>query len=351
MSDFSRQIASLEQVSNAALVPWMSRIKAMGLHHDIESIEGAARRLGAPAELAAKIKAAVGAEVSSDAPGLSGASAAVTAFISQMRTQSVLARIFAERWALRVPFNTRLMSVGMDATAAVVTGGKPIPVTDLDWDDPLIVEREKIAAALVLTKELWADATAAGQGFVNTQMRAAIATACDNFLFAKLTDSGTSDETVTTLGGLPDIDDLRGAMLGALNSVHTRAAGNPVWAVSPTAANMLAMVGDEELNPFSGQVAKIPAVITSGFTGSRMGLVDAAAIGGNLDRLEIVSTDEAVVEMATDPTNDTTTPTGSDSVVSLFQTDSVAMKYVVHLGLEPVRDNSAAFITFDEGGS
>ncbi|MDO6588582.1 hypothetical protein Q4543_24385, partial [Salipiger sp. 1_MG-2023] len=306
-----------------------------------------AREMGAPADLAAKIKAAVSASTTDDAAGLAGNSAAVTSFISQVKTQSVLARIFSERWALQVPFNTRLMSIGLEANAAVVGGGLPIPVQGLSWDDPLIVNPEKIAAALVLTNELWNNTSAAGQNFVNAQLRAAIATACDRFLFGKLTNGGTYDPTFNSQLGRADPDDLHVWMLAALNRVNTRAAGNLVWAVSPQAANMLALMNDETLNPFGGYIAKIPAVMTSGFTGNRIGLIDAAAIGGHIERLEITSTDEGSIEMTDDPSNSSTGATGS-TVVSLFQTHSSAVKYVLSLGLAPVRDDAAAFVTFEE---
>lgn len=350
MSAISQKIVGLEQIANGAIVPWLSRMKALGAAHP-DVIEAASRELGAPAELAAKLKAAVGAEISEDVPGLSGSSAAVTAFISQMRTQSVLARIFAEKWASAVPLNHRLMSLGLDATAAVVGQGMPIPVQGLPWNDPVIVSAEKIAAALILTNELWRDASAAGQNFVNTQLRAAIAAASDRFLFAKLINGGTSEIGVETFGGRPLSDALRTALLATLNAVHTRAAGRLVWAVSPQAANMLATEEDDKLNPFTGTIAAIPAVISGGLTGSRLGLIDAAAIGGNVERLEITSTDDATIEMADDPANDTMTPTGSTNMVSLFQTNSTAVKYVLRLGLEPVRDSAAAFITFEEDES
>ncbi|MDO6584811.1 phage major capsid protein [Salipiger sp. 1_MG-2023] len=340
------RIDDLEQISNGALVPWLSRMKALGVAQS-GNIEATAREMGAPAELAAKLKAAVGAETTDGAPGLAGSSAAVVGFISQMRTQSVLARIFSERWAMQVPFNTRLMSIGLEANAAVVGGGLPIPVQGLPWDDPLIVNPEKIAAALVLTNELWNNTSAAGQSFVNVQLRAAIAAACDRFLFTKLTSGGTFDGTVNTQLGRPDPDGLHVALLAALNRVNTRAAGNLVWAVSPQAANMLALLDDDTLNPFGGTIAKIPAVMTSAFTGSRLSLIDAAAIGGNIERLEITSSDEAAIEMADDPTNTSATPSGTN-LVSMFQTNSTVVKYVLNLGLEPVRDDAAAFISFEE---
>lgn len=339
--NISSRIDSLEQVSNAALVPWLSRMKALG-HGGAIDIEGVARGMGAPAELAAKIKAAVGGETTDDAPGLSGHSAAVTAFINQMRDQSVFARIFSERWAMQVPFHTRLMSIGVEANASVIGDGLPIPLQGLNWDDPLIVTPSKIAAALVLTNELWGDVSAQGQSFVNTQLRAAVSAAADSFLFGKLTTAGVFDESVLTTADFPDAGSLRGVMLGALNRVNTRAAGRLVWAASPAAANMLALMEDDTLNPFGGTIAKIPAVITGGFTGARLALVDAAAIGGNIERLEITSSEQATLEMADNPTGDGT------SVVSLFQTDSSAVKYVLSLGLEPVRDDAAAFITFEE---
>lgn len=353
MAQVATQIASLEQITAGAFVSWLSRMKALRSELG-DDLEAAAIRMGAPRDMAAKLKAAVeGGSTTGAASGLAGSSTYTTAFLNQMRTQSVLARIFADRLALAVPLRTRLMSMGMVTSAAVVGQGLPFPIRGLDYDNPIVVAPAKIGAAVVLTKELWRNTSSAGQAFVNSQLRAAIAAAADRFLFAQLTNLETVDLTVSTFAGLPLDADLRAALLAVLNAVNTRAAGALVWAFSPAAANMMTMVDDPrgQMNPFGGAFLGLPAIITSGLDGARLALIDAAAIGGNIEELEITSATDTVIEMEGEPTNTPITPTGA-AMVSLFQTDSVAIKYVLRLGLEPVMDHVVAFINFQEvGGS
>lgn len=165
VTQIATQIASLEQITAGAFVSWLSRMKA--LRSDLGGdVEAAAIQMGAPRDMAAKLKEAVEGGSTEIASGLAGSSVYTTAFLNQMRTQSVLARIFADRLALAVPLRTRLMSMGMDTSAAVVGQGLPFPIRGLDFENPITVVPVKIGAAVVLTKELWRDTSSAGQAFV-----------------------------------------------------------------------------------------------------------------------------------------------------------------------------------------
>ena len=178
-----------EGLAAGALVPWLGRTKALaGRGGDVEQ---AALDLGAPPELAAKIKAAIGAESTTSQPGLAGSSTAVTAFISQASETSILLRILADRAPTIAPMRTRLIATAQDVTAAIAGEGQPIPMQRLPLANPITLEPARIAAATVLTKELLRDVSTEGAQFVSSLLRGAIAQAADAFLFSRLTDSGT----------------------------------------------------------------------------------------------------------------------------------------------------------------
>lgn len=331
--------AAFEQIAAGALVPWLCRVKALG--GGLSTAEQIALELGAPPELAAKIKAAVGAESVGTMPAFAGSSTALTAFISQASESSLLLRMFADRAALTVPLRTRLLSMGLNATAAVVGEGLPFPIQGLPYEAPVTVQPFNIVAAIVATQELWENTTSEGQAFINAQLRAAVASAADQELFDKLTNSGTDDLLVgMDSGGHVDATELIDALRAAMDAVHTRARGRLMWGMSPLAANLLTMLNDprRDLNPLGGEFLGSPAIVTDGLAGRRIALIDASAIAGSVGGMSVDAVRHATIEMGDQPSS------AASSQVSLFQTNSTAVKVQLTLGIETIRDDAVAFI-------
>ena len=73
-------------------------------------------------------------------------------------------------------------------------------------------------------------------------------------------------------------------------------------------------------------------------------LIDGVGIAGESDAIKIDASDDTTIEMETEPTQDSTTPTASE-MVSMFQTNSVAIMAKAWFGAERIRDDAVARIT------
>ncbi|OSP53822.1 phage major capsid protein [Pseudoruegeria sp. SK021] len=326
-----------ETVTAGACLPWIIRAKAHGASQGF-GLERSLASLGAPDEVVSRIKTAVGgATTSSD---LSGSSPIVGAFIAGLAEQSILARMFADNAVQKVPLRTRLVGLNSDLSASVVSEGKAIPVSALDLEGK-VLSAFKVASMAVLSDELWQDVTAEGQAYVINKLREAVSLAADAALFTRLTVSGTTSATQTTaslLGG-----DLSGLM-GLLNAVHVRGGSRLYWAVSPSAANTLAVADTGgRLSPFAGEMLGLPTTITGGLSGRRVALINGRAVGGQITGVDISASNTGSIQMDDAPTADSTTPTAT-GLLSLFQANATAVKATFTLAAEPIRDDAVAFL-------
>lgn len=337
------QIASEERVASAAYFGWFCRTKAVASWQG-GNLANAAQELNAPPEIMHKIKAA--AETTTTQQGLAGSSVEVSAFVSQAAETSVLLRMIADRASYPVPLRTAVYLPQADMTAAIVGEGRPIPIQNFTLDR-FAVDSFKIGGALVVTDELLRNTSAAGQAFLNTQLRSAVALASDQTMFNRLTHSGTVDlDTDGTAAQLLP------AIRGALDAVSLRATDQAYFAFSPAAANWIATTAGlpEGSNPFSGTFLARPAIITEALTGRRIAAVNARAVVGAVDQVEIAASNAGTIEFAATPLASAITPTPVQ-MVSLFQNNSTAIKIVLHLAVESIRADGVAFVNIDAGAS
>ncbi|NVK20853.1 MAG: hypothetical protein HWE30_19415 [Methylocystaceae bacterium] len=185
----------------------------------------------------------------------------------------------------------------------------------------------------------------AGQAFLNHQLRGAVAKASDVVLFARLTDSGT-----LSLGGGATWAEILAAVREALGAVITRATDRAYFAFSVQAANYLSALENapDDTNPWDGTFLGRPAIITEGLAGMNFAVVNAQAVVGAVDALDISASNAGTVELVDNPTNDSITGTATTQV-SLWQTNSIAVKVVTHLACEPIRETGVAFIEIEPG--
>lgn len=338
--DYKAKLA--ETTTQATAFSWLAKASAMRVARGggmAESIE----LLDAPEAVKSVLKSAVAAGSYSGQPELSGASGAAIAFIQATASQSVLMRLVADRAVHRAPLRTRLVAAGTEPFAAVVEPGEAIPLRSLDLDSK-IINPVSIATMLAFSEDIWRDASAAGQAFVTGLMRQAVAKAADVAFFDHLTTSPTASEAA-------NVGDDAGILAGlraVLDAVHTRGGAQLYWAASPLAANALEVMDSDKIDPLGGQILGRPAIVTEGLgTGRKVALINGSAVVAEVERIAVDSTDAATLEMDNAPSMDSTTPTGAE-LVSLFQTNSVAVKVILDCGFEKVREDAVGFLELSE---
>lgn len=328
MSSLTARIDAADNITSAAMIPWMARAAALNAHSRIGRAAAAAEA-GAPAQIVEAIKSAVAAtDRTSD---LAGTSTAVTAFLEAAAGGSVLLRMIADRATHRAPLNARLMSA-TGVSASVVAEGAPIRLSAATFKGEQL-HLHKVAAMLAITDDLWRDTSSAGQQFVIKQLREAVGQAADAALFADII-------TASDLGTAADVP---AALAALLAEVHTTATASLYWALSPTAANAAAVLDHPRVDPLGGTILGRPAVITSGLSGKQIALIDARGLVAEVEGVSVTASGEALLEMDDAPTHDATTPTGA-SLVSMFQTDTTAVRALMYLGAHQLRTGAAAVI-------
>ncbi|WP_158783286.1 phage major capsid protein [Pantoea sp. BAV 3049] len=287
------------------------------------------------------IKAAVGAASTTDptwAGSLVEYQEYAQDFIEFLRPQTVIGR-FGQGGvpALRsVPFNVRIPAQTSGGSANWVGQGKAKPLTKFDFES-ITFGFAKVAAIAVLTDELIRFSNPAADALVRNALAEAVIARLDTDFIdpTKAETAGVSPASITNgITAIPSTgnpDDDAAAAFGTFVDANLQPTG-AVWLMSSTTALALSMrknaLGQKEYPDMSllgGTFMGLP-VIVSQYVGSLLVLVNAPDIyladdGG----VAVDMSREASLEMQSEPTGDSLTPTPVE-MVSMFQTNSVAIR-------------------------
>lgn len=275
-------------------------------------------------------------------------------FIDYLYAQTIF-----DRLPLReVPANVHIKGQDGAATAYWVGQSKSIPVTKADFSD-VTLSRLKVAALAVISKELLRDSSPSAELLVRDALVNASAQRVDQtFLSANAAVANVSPAGI--LNGLTAGTSAGNDVADLITDVKALYAGF----ISANNASGLQFVTTESLAKSMSLMTNIngnfafPNVTASG--GNLLG--DPVAAGGNVgagdlillkpsdiykigDRgVEVSMTTEGAVEMDSAPAGASDTPVANGSVVSMFQTDSVAIKVVRPLNYAKRRASAVAYI-------
>lgn len=275
-------------------------------------------------------------------------------FIDYLYNQTVF-----DRLPLReVPANVHIKGQDGAASAYWVGQSKSIPVTKADFSD-VMLSPLKVAAIAVVSKELLRDSSPSAELLVRDALVQASAQRVDQtFLSASAAVANVSPAGI--LNGLtagtsagPDIE-------GLIADVKALYAGF----ITANNADGLQFVTTQSLAKAIGLMQNVmgnfafPGVSATG--GSLLG--DSLVAGGNVgagdlillkpsdiykigDRgVEVSLSTEAAIQMDDAPNGASDTPVANTSVVSMFQTESVAIKVVRPLNFAKRRASAVAYI-------
>ncbi|HCB0645633.1 TPA: phage major capsid protein [Klebsiella variicola subsp. variicola] len=259
-------------------------------------------------------------------------------FVEFLRPQTIVGR-FGQGGipALRqVPFNIRIPAQTSGGSANWVGQGKAKPLTKFDFES-ITFSFAKVAAIAVLTDELIRFSTPAADALVRNALAEAVIARLDTDFInpAKAEVANVSPASVTNgITAIPSTgspDDDAAAAFGEFVTANLQPTG-AVWLMSSTTALALSMrknaLGQKEypdMTLLGGTFQGLP-VIVSQYVGNQLVLVNAPDIyladdGG----VAVDMSREASLEMQSEPTGDSTTPTPVE-LVSMFQTNSVAIR-------------------------
>lgn len=286
-------------------------------------------------------------------------------FIELVRPLTIIGRIPGLR---RVPFNVRMGSQTTGSTGYWVGQGKPIPVSRIGTSE-VTLGMAKAAGLLVTTRELMRSSEPSAEmllrddlvktnvEFLDEQFIAPDYAAVANVNPASVTNGVTPTAATGTA-----LSNLRTDVQTLLNSFITNLVPltGLVWVMHPSTAlaisNMQNALGQNEfpeMNITGGTFFGLPAIasenciqVGSPVTGEGKLLVLMNAreiLLADDGMVDIEASTEASIQMLDNPTNDVTTPTAT-SMVSMWQTDSIAIRAIRMINWAKRRSNVVQFI-------
>ncbi|EIG6597907.1 phage major capsid protein [Salmonella enterica] len=331
-----------------------------------EALEIAKKQYPLDTKLHYVLKAAVGAGTTTDptwAGSLVEYQEYANDFVEYLRPQTIIGRFGqgAIPSLRQVPFNIRIPAQTSGGSANWVGQGKAKPLTKFDFES-ITFGFSKVAAIAVLTDELIRFSNPAADALVRNALAEAVIARLDTDFInpAKAEVANVSPASITNgIAGIPstgDPDADAEAAFGQFVTANLQPTGG-VWIMSSTNALALSMkknaLGQKmypEMTLLGGTFQGLPAIVSQ-YAGTNLTLLNAPDIyladdGG----VAVDMSREASLEMESDPTGDSVTPTGTE-MVSMFQTNSVAIRAERWINWKRRRTAAVAVITGVNYGS
>lgn len=284
-------------------------------------------------------------------------------FVELLRPMTIIGKL---KGMTNVPFNVRMSGQDSGSSAQWVGQGKPIPVSKMNTIE-VTLGMAKVAGMVVLTKELMNSSAPSAEMLVRNDMMATIATFSDvqfvdpnvaavsNVSPASITNGLTAlVPTGTTAAHLrADVQTLFGTFIAANDDPTTCA-----WIMDPVTALAISLMqnalGQPEfpnITMFGGTFFGLPVVVSNSAniagspnSGHLLILVKQSDIlfadeGG----IEIDASQEASIQMLDNPTNASSDGTAT-TMVSMFQTNSVALRAIRAINWKKRRSTAVAYI-------
>jgi len=261
----------------------------------------------------------------------------------------------------KVPFRIPLIGMTDGGTGYWVGEGKAKPLTKFAFSrthlDPL-----KVATMCAVSRELIMDSSPAADGLIRDALAAALREREDTDFIdpSKGAVSGVSPASITngisaTGTSGTSAANVRTDIKAAFDAfiADNNAPTSGVWIMPSTIALSLSLMmnslGQPEFPNVTmngGTLAGLPVITSEYVTAGYVWLVNAQDIYYGDDGDVVIDTSEhASLEMNTAPSHDSTTPTASSALVSMFQTNSVAYRAERRIDWMRRRDSAVAGIS------
>lgn len=267
--------------------------------------------------------------------------AAFADFVEYLRPRTLLGQVSGR--FRRLPFDTPVLIQSTAGVGGWVSEGAAKPATSWSYTKTKL-EPLKVAAIAVATQETLNRASVATDTLIRDELARSIGASLDTKLFS--TDAAVADTspagllngvTPITTTGTTDPEDVKCDIKNFLNTFagDNLTIQDAFWVMPETVAITLSLMTNAMgapafpgVTPTGGTLMGIP-VVTSGYvdsdsSGSVVALVKGSDIYyGDEGGLRVAISREATIQMDTQPTQNSITPTATTGV-SMFQTNSVA---------------------------
>lgn len=330
----------------AGVVPALFRSLAIsrktGIRPDVVAAE-----LNAPAATVRILKTAIGGGNLSDAAwagSIADMASASQVFLQQLGGRSAFSALLDMGVITRAPLRSNVGSTTTGAVGSVVEEGRATPVSKMQFASGGIAS-QKAETLVVLSSEVLQNTSAAGQAFVNRQLRRGLGKALDVGIAASLTSGLVAIPATATAS-----DDIK-SLLDAVNTGEGRLA----WVAAKDVANRLALQqwpagANKAVSPEGvSEFLSLPFCVSPGLSDGSLLLLDGDQVVGDIESLGVDISTQATLEMNTAPVHDAGVGSGDAptpaNLVSLWQTDSVGLRLAAHFGVARGTDTALAIMT------
>lgn len=249
------------------------------------------------------------------------------AFIETLRTVSVFDRASGD--FVPVPLRTKIVVESSGTSGGVPAEGAAAPITRMTIASPAI-EPVRAEAICTVTNEVLRLAGARGNALLARALRGATAKETDATFLSLISNSSPSHASTGS-----SASQILGDLELLLDDVQLGAGSKPYLAASPTAVKGLALklraTGNfPTLTVTGGDLAGVEVWPCDALSSTAI-LFDATGLACGDEGLEQMESTNATLEMANPASGSSLTPTGT-SLVSMFQSDSRAIKLVRRFG-------------------
>ncbi len=268
----------------------------------------------------------------------------VSAFLISLRAISVFERIASEA-ALRLstvrPLVFGIFSQAVTAGAATEGAARSVRVLGVGNTNLTPATAE---STVVVSRDLIAALDAEGLNALNRELSGAVALACDAAAATALA-SVNSSEAISNGSSfsamLVDLERLLHAVPIALDSKPFFVMPQPqVKSLAAAAAS----AGIGSVGPLGGSILGVEILVSDAWPLRTISLVDASRVIAASEPLMLSQADQATLQMDSSPTNASGPSVTATSLVSMWQTNSVALRAYREIALNPL-DNSVASIS------
>jgi hypothetical protein len=277
------------------------------------------------------------------------------AFLAELQPITALGKLAFQP----VPTHVRVPRDTSEVTASWVIEGRAVPVFKGAFDTVALPSDPKLAMAVVFSKELAQSADPAAEAVFSNKLRNAIARGSDRALLDPSL-AATADTPASITYAAPAIASTGGdaeavaSDLAALSAMLTD-AGFPFagrcYIASPKAGEYLGslrystgVLAFPGVGAAGGDILGVP-LVTSDLCGPQVVLLHAPSLLVADGGIELSASSNAALEMTDAPDADSTAPAGATEVVSMMQTNSVALQALRFLNFTMGRETAIARLT------
>lgn len=286
-------------------------------------------------------------------------------FIEYLRPRTIVGRIPNFR---RAPFNMRVGGLSSGTTGYWVGQGLPIPVSK-GVSTSITLAITKAAGIAAITKELARLSTPSAEMMIRDDLANAVIATIDDAFINPNNGGIANEKPASIIYGVTPVTPTGSTYIAMRNDLQTLMETSfdnnldtegSVWIMSQSTALKLSMMVnalDQRVNPAmtpnGGEFQGYPVIVSQ-----RMQIAGSPSFGDVIiflhprevyladdGQVTLDSSDQVSLELLDNPTNQSTGSTAATTMVSMYQTESIAIKAVRYINWAKRRSVAAQWIT------